>query len=273
MSVFSYIITQILYRPIYNILIIFLAIFGGNLGISIILLTLCVRGIMIKSSLKSASMSKGMSNLQPKIEALQKKYENDPQKLSEETLKLFKTEGKAPFKGCLTMLVQLPVFIGLYYVVRSIAGGEEGIVPGDWLYSFFRSFGERYQDIEQIETNFLGIDLLANHNRVLTIIVAVLNYTQMKLTQLVQPKKAPTKGPNGEMLPDPTKMMGVMSLWMALMMGFLVYGLNSWVGLYLLTTSCFSVIQYTIQYRAVIKTKRNARFWNKNEPVIIEPEK
>jgi YidC/Oxa1 family membrane protein insertase len=53
---------------------------------------------MIKSSIKSISMQNGMSNLQPKIEELQKKYENDPQKLSEETLKLFKSEGKAPFK-------------------------------------------------------------------------------------------------------------------------------------------------------------------------------
>ncbi|MBQ7073923.1 membrane protein insertase YidC [bacterium] len=84
---------------------------------------------MIKSSIKSISIQNGMSNLQPKIEELQKKYENDPQKLSEETLKLFKSEGKTPFKGCLTMLVQLPVFIGLYYVVRCIAGGVEGIVP------------------------------------------------------------------------------------------------------------------------------------------------
>lgn len=95
---FSFFVTQILYRPIFNILIIFLALFGGNLGISIILLTLLIRGIMIKNTMKGANMQNGMSNLQPKIEALQKKYENDPQKLSEETLKLFKNEGKAPFK-------------------------------------------------------------------------------------------------------------------------------------------------------------------------------
>ena len=82
-------------------------------------------------------MQQGMSNLQPKIEELQKKYEKDPQKLSEETMKLFKTEGKAPLKGCLTMLIQLPVFIGLYTVVRYIANGD---VPMEWLYSFLRSF-------------------------------------------------------------------------------------------------------------------------------------
>jgi len=229
---------------------------------------------MIKSSIKSISMQNGMSNLQPKIEELQKKYENDPQKLSEETLKLFKSEGKAPFKWCLTMLVQLPVFIGLYYVVRCIAGGVEGIVPWDWLYSFFRSFGENYQDIAQIETTFLGMDLLQDKNLLLAIIVAGLNFTQMQLTKLVQPKKAtPMKGPNGEVMPNPMKMLWMMSIFMSAMMGIVVYTCNSAIGLYLLTTSCFSIVQYTIQYWAVIKTKWNAKFWKKNDPIIIEPEK
>ena len=91
-------VTQILYRPIFNILIIFIALFGGNLGIAIILLTLLIRGILFKSTAAGANMQAGMSNLQPKIEELQKKYENDPQKLSEETMKLFKTEGKGPLK-------------------------------------------------------------------------------------------------------------------------------------------------------------------------------
>lgn len=251
---------------------IFLAIFWGNLWVSIILLTLLVRGIMIKSSIKSISIQNGMSNLQPKIEELQKKYENDPQKLSEETLKLFKSEGKTPFKGCLTMLVQLPVFIGLYYVVRCIAGGVEGIVPWDWLYSFFRSFWEKYQDIEQIETTFLWMDLLQDKNLLLAIIVAGLNFMQMQLTKLVQPKKSPSmKWPNGEVMPNPMKMLGMMSVFMSVMMGIVVYTCNSAIGLYLFTTSCFSIIQYTIQYWAVIKTKWNAKFWKKNDPIIIEP--
>lgn len=92
MNIFSVLFTQILYRPIFNVLIIFLAIFGGNLGIAIVLLTLLVRGLMFKSSAAGANMQSGMSNLQPKIEELQKKYEDDPQKLSEETMKLFKSE-------------------------------------------------------------------------------------------------------------------------------------------------------------------------------------
>jgi YidC/Oxa1 family membrane protein insertase len=266
MNIFSVLITQILYRPIFNVLIIFLAIFGGNLGIAIILLTILIRGIMFKSTAAGANMQQGMSNLQPKVEELQKKYENDPQKLSEETMKLFKTEGKAPLKGCLTMLIQVPIFICLYRVVRKFAG-DEGI-PQEWLYSFFYSFGHQYIDLTNINTNFLGIDLLTKGNWVLTILVTILNYGQMKLTSLVQPKQT-AKLP-GATMPDMTKMMGTMSIGMSLMMGALVYSLNSAIGIYLVTTSLFSILQYCRQYRALIKVKLNELF-HKNKPIVINP--
>jgi YidC/Oxa1 family membrane protein insertase len=86
--------TEILYRPIFNILAIFLAIFGGNLGIAIVLLTVTVRLLMVKQTLAGNDMQKGMSNLQPKLQDIQEKYKDDPKKLSEETMKLFKTDGK-----------------------------------------------------------------------------------------------------------------------------------------------------------------------------------
>jgi YidC/Oxa1 family membrane protein insertase len=266
MNIFSVLLTQILYRPIFNILIVFLAIFGGNLGIAIILLTLLIRGILFKSTAAGANMQTGMSNLQPKIEELQKKYENDPQKLSEETMKLFKTAGKAPLKGCLTMLIQVPIFICLYRVVRKFAGGEG--IPAEWLYSFFYSFGNHYTDLANINTNFLGIDLLEKGNRVLTILVVILNYGQMKLTSLVQPKQT-AKLP-GASMPDMSKMMGTMSIGMSLMMGALVYSLNSAIGMYLVTTSLFSIAQYGRQYRALIKVKFHEIF-HKDKPTIIQP--
>ena len=163
------------------------------------------------------------------------------------------------------MLIQLPVFIGLYTVVRYIANAE---VPADWLYSFFRSFGHGYNDLANISTNFLGMDLLHNNNRTLTILVVILNYGQMKLTQLVQPKQQ-AKLP-GASMPDMSKMMGTMSIGMSIMMGALVYTFNSAIGLYLVTTSFFSVVQYGYQYRALIKVKFN-EFFHKGKPTIIDP--
>lgn len=224
---------------------------------------------MYKSSAASANMQQWMSNIQPKVEELQKKYADDPQKLSEETMKLFKNEWKAPFKWCLTMLIQIPIFIGLYRVIYIIA--QEGWVPAnlDWLYSFFYWFGQKYLWAENIDPNFLWINLFDKWNWVLTIVVTALYYLQMKLTQLTQNKKSMPKI-EWATLPDMNKMMWAMNIGMSLMMWFMVFGLNSAVGLYLTTTCLFSITQYCRRYRAILQAKWNEIF-HKNEPTIIQP--
>ena len=165
-TIWGILVTEILYRPVFNILVIFLAISGGQLRLAIVALTLLVRGLMYKSSAASNNMTQWMSNIQPKVEELQKKYADDPQKLSEETMKLFKTEWKWPFKGCLTMLIQIPVFIWLYRVIWVIA--QNGWIPADvdWLYSFFYSFGQKYLEAGSINHMFLWIDLFTSGNRI-----------------------------------------------------------------------------------------------------------
>ena len=254
MNIWNILVTQILYRPVFNILVIFLAISGGQLRLAIVALTLLVRWLMYKSSAASNNMTQWMSNIQPKVEELQKKYADDPQKLSEETMKLFKTEWKWPFKGCLTMLIQIPVFIGLYRVIWMIA--QNGWIPADvdWLYSFFYWFGQKYLEAWSINHMFLGIALY---------------YLQMQLTQLTQNKKSMPKVP-GATMPDMTKMMWGMNIGMSLMMWLMVFWLNSAVGLYLLTSCLFSICQFSRRYRAILKAKWNEKF-HKNEPTIIQP--
>jgi len=271
MNIWNILVTQILYRPVFNILVIFLALSGWELWLAIVLLTLLVRWLMYKSSAASNNMQQGMSNIQPKVEELQKKYADDPQKLSEETMKLFKTEWKWPFKWCLTMLVQIPVFIWLYRVIWVIA--QNGWIPADvdWLYSFFYSFWQKYLEAGSINHYFLWIDLFSSGNWILTIVVTALYYIQMQLTQLTQNKKSMPKIPWASM-PDMSKMMWFMNLWMSLMMWLMVFGLNSAVGLYLLTSCLFSICQFSRRYRAILKAKWNELF-HKNEPTIIEPNK
>ena len=98
MSVFGALWAEFLYRPIFNLLVVFLAIFGGNMGVAIVLLTLLVRLLLLRNSMAGANMSKGMSSIQPKMEEIQEKYKDDPKKLSEETMKLLKKEGAGPMK-------------------------------------------------------------------------------------------------------------------------------------------------------------------------------
>jgi YidC/Oxa1 family membrane protein insertase len=261
--------TEILYRPIFNILAIFLAIFGGNLGIAIILLTVTIRLLMIKQTLAGNDMQKGMGALQPKLNEVQAKYKDDPKKLSEETMKVFKTDGKGAFKWCLMMLIQIPVFIWLYYVIRHMAAAT---IPPEWLYSFFNSFGARFIESDAlssgvINTHFLGMDLLGTKNIALTIIAWVFTYLQTKLTTIAKPI---TPEIPGQKTPDMGKMMWFMNIFLVFMIGSFVYSMQTGVGLYIVTTTIFSVAQYAWQYRVLLKVKFAERI-SRGKWVVIAP--
>ncbi|MEA3311965.1 MAG: YidC/Oxa1 family insertase periplasmic-domain containing protein [candidate division WOR-3 bacterium] len=91
----------------------------GNYGIAIIVFSILIKLVFLPlSQVQQRSMQK-MQMLQPKLKELQERFKDDKQRLNEETMKLYKLHGASPFKGCLPMLVQLPVFFGLYAVLRN----------------------------------------------------------------------------------------------------------------------------------------------------------
>ncbi len=90
-----------------------------NYGLAIILLTVAVRTILLPLSIKQTKSMRETQRIQPEIKKLQAKYKGDRQKLNEEMMKLYKEHGVNPFGGCLPMILQLPVMLGLFYVVRS----------------------------------------------------------------------------------------------------------------------------------------------------------
>lgn len=86
----------------------------GNYGLDIILLTVLVKLIFFPLSNKSFQSMAAMKKLQPQMERLRERYKDDRQKLNQETMELYKRNKVNPLGGCLPMLVQFPVFIGLY---------------------------------------------------------------------------------------------------------------------------------------------------------------
>ena len=87
-------------------------------GLAIILLTIAVRVLLLPLSIKQTKSMREMQVIQPEVKKLQTKYKSDPQKRNEEMMKLYKEHGVNPFGGCLPLLMQMPLFIGLYQVVR-----------------------------------------------------------------------------------------------------------------------------------------------------------
>jgi YidC/Oxa1 family membrane protein insertase len=90
-----------------------------NYGIAIILLTLGVRIVTTPLTMKQMKSMERLRRIQPQMKALQEKHADDRQKQSEELMALYKREGVNPLGGCFPMLLQLPVFIGLFYALRS----------------------------------------------------------------------------------------------------------------------------------------------------------
>lgn len=95
-------------------------VFGGvaNWGICIILLTLIVKLVFFKLSEASYKSMARMRKLQPKLAALKERYGDDKQQFSQEMMRLYQKEKVNPMGGCLPILVQMPVFIALYWVLR-----------------------------------------------------------------------------------------------------------------------------------------------------------
>lgn len=89
----------------------------GSWGLSIVALTLVIKGLLFPLSLKSNKSMKAMSTLSPRIEALKEEYKDDPQALNTATMKLWKENGVNPAGGCLPMLVQMPIWFSLYRVL------------------------------------------------------------------------------------------------------------------------------------------------------------
>ncbi|MBX6323579.1 MAG: membrane protein insertase YidC, partial [Rhodospirillaceae bacterium] len=89
----------------------------GNFGIAILLLTVAVKLIFFPLANKSYRAMSKMKQLAPEMARLRERYKDDRQKLSQETMALYKREKVNPASGCLPMIVQIPVFIALYQVL------------------------------------------------------------------------------------------------------------------------------------------------------------
>jgi YidC/Oxa1 family membrane protein insertase len=89
-----------------------------NYGVAIILLTILVRTVTAPLTIKQMRSMERMRVMQPRVKEIQEKYADDRPKQSEEMMRLWKQEGANPLSGCFPMLLQFPVFIGLYWALR-----------------------------------------------------------------------------------------------------------------------------------------------------------
>jgi len=133
--VFNFFSLDIIYYPVSAIMWVWYKAFSFLLGptnffawaLSVMFLVFTLRAILYKPFVKQIRTTRQMQELQPQIKALQKKYGKDRQRMALEMQKLQKEHGFNPILGCLPMLAQVPVFLGLYHVLMSFNRTQTGI--------------------------------------------------------------------------------------------------------------------------------------------------
>jgi YidC/Oxa1 family membrane protein insertase len=192
----------------------------GQYWLAIILLTLLVRLCMFPITKKSSMSQAKLQTVTPKMKELKEKFKNDTKKLNEEMMKLYRKEGVNPFTSCLPMLIQMPIFIGLYW-------------------TFNLTFEVRFKsfiwinDLAVADHLFplgITIPLIGSYFNLLPIIYSVINYITMANMPIAQ----------DEMQAQQQKIMKYM---FPVMMLFFFYTMPSALVLYFIVSGTWSIIE------------------------------
>lgn len=168
---------EFIYRPLFNLLIWLYDILPGtDIGLAIIAVSVLVKLILWPLTRATLASQKRLQELQPVIEELKIKYANDKEALAKETMQVYAQAKVNPAASCLPLLIQLPLFIGLYQALR--AGLGVGEVSG--LYSFVNNPGV-------VDTVAFGFLNLATPHIGLALLSGALQLVQTRMMTATRP--------------------------------------------------------------------------------------
>jgi YidC/Oxa1 family membrane protein insertase len=104
---------------------------GLSWGMSIIALTVCTRALLIPLTYRQLKGMRALQALQPQIKEIQAKYKNDKQRMQQEMMRFYQENKVNPFASCIPLVAQLPVFITLFYVLRTELPSDIGCTAGE----------------------------------------------------------------------------------------------------------------------------------------------
>ena len=107
------------FANIFGYLLAFIYGFINNYGLAIIIFTIFIKILSIPFSVKQQRTMKKTAKIQEKMKIIQFKYKNNPEKMNQEIMELYKTEKMSPFSGCLTAIIQIILLFSIFYLVRS----------------------------------------------------------------------------------------------------------------------------------------------------------
>jgi YidC/Oxa1 family membrane protein insertase len=224
---------NLLTQPMLNILLFLYDVLAHNFALSIVLFTILVRIITYPLMLPQQRSAKAMQELQPRLQELQKKYAKDKEKLAQAQMELYREAGVNPFGGCLPMLIQFPIWIGLYQsIIVALANSPQGILH--LVDNIYTPFLQSFSDLIPLQSRFLWLDLgRPDPFYILPIVVAGSMWLQQKMMT------TPSTDAQSASLNQ------TMQITMPLMFGFITLQVSSGLALYWAVSNVVGII---IQY-------------------------
>ena len=221
-------------QPMLNLLVLLYSVLFNNFVLAIIGLTVLVRLLTYPLTQRQITSMKAMQDLQPEIQKLQKKYGKDREKLSAATMELYKERGVNPMMGCLPMLVQLPIWIGLYQSIYQALGStpEQLIGLSQRLYHSIPFMHSIAANSIPLNSQFLWLDLgRPDPYYILPVLVVAVFWLQQKLT--AQPAADPSQA----------QMNRTMQNMMPIMFGFITLQVSSGLAFYWVASGLLQIVQ------------------------------
>jgi YidC/Oxa1 family membrane protein insertase len=227
--------TVFILQPMLNALLGLYSVLWAQFWLAIIVFTVVVRIVMTPLMLPQQRSAKKMQELQPRLQELQKKYGKDRERLSQEQMKLYKEAGVNPMGGCLPMLVQFPIWIGLYQSIIQALGHQplQLLSLSQNIYPFLSTLWSAVP----LNRYFLGMDLaltpqqLGGLTYALPVLVAFTSWLQTKMTATT----TPTDGQAGGMGQS-------MTLMMPLMFGFFSLNFATGLSFYFIVSNIIGIV-------------------------------
>ncbi len=221
-------------NPMLNGLLLLYRFLGHNYVLSIIAFTVIARLITLPLTRQQMRSTKAMSDLQPKLQELQKKYANDKEKLSQAQMELYREAGVNPLGGCLPLLIQMPFFIGVYQsIIQTLSDNPLQLINlSQRIYPSLPALSA----LVPLNSEFLWLDLVKPDP---TYILPVLVAGTMWLYQKMMTSSTATTDP------QQAAMTQSMAITMPLMFGFMATQFSSGLSIYFVVSN---VVSMTFQY-------------------------
>jgi len=225
----SFLFRELLYRPIFNLLVaLYNFIPGGDFGLAIIVLTLLIRLTFSPFSIKATRSQKKLAELQPRIKEIQDKHKNDKTVQGQKIMELYQKENINPMSGCMFLIIQIPILFGLYRALLNMFNPD----TLNLIYNFI----PRPEMINNIAFGFLK---LAEASPALAIATGIIQFLQMKMQASVS---TPNQGSKQEgMAAGIASMSKQMVYFLPVMIIVIGWRLPAGLLIYWMTSTLFSL--------------------------------